>query len=33
MNFLLRNHRFKRISCVFSSEIPHLSKNHEFSPQ
>ncbi|EPJ31163.1 hypothetical protein CP061683_2495, partial [Chlamydia psittaci 06-1683] len=31
MNFLLGNHPFMRISCVFYSEIPHLSKNHGFS--
>ncbi|EPP35747.1 hypothetical protein CP8484711_3003, partial [Chlamydia psittaci 84-8471/1] len=24
---------FKQISRVFSSEIPHLSENHEFSPR
>ncbi|EPP29962.1 hypothetical protein CP082626L3_1311 [Chlamydia psittaci 08-2626_L3] len=33
MLFLFGNHTFKQISRVFSSEIPHLSENHEFSPQ
>ncbi|EPJ32109.1 hypothetical protein CP061683_2047, partial [Chlamydia psittaci 06-1683] len=28
--FLFRNPPFKQISLVFSSEIPHLSKNHAF---
>ncbi|EPP30956.1 hypothetical protein CP8484711_2951, partial [Chlamydia psittaci 84-8471/1] len=31
MNFLFGNPPFKRISRVFSSEIPHLSENHVFS--
>ncbi|EPP37663.1 hypothetical protein CP10743SC13_1547 [Chlamydia psittaci 10_743_SC13] len=31
--FYLRESPFKQISRVFSSEIPHLSENHEFSPQ
>ncbi|EPP34967.1 hypothetical protein CP10139811_1605 [Chlamydia ibidis] len=31
MNFLLGNHPFKRISCIFSSEIPHLGENDKFS--
>ncbi|EPJ32422.1 hypothetical protein CP061683_2131, partial [Chlamydia psittaci 06-1683] len=29
--FLFRNLPFKQISRVFSSEIPHLRKNHVFS--
>ncbi|EPP37152.1 hypothetical protein CP10743SC13_1203 [Chlamydia psittaci 10_743_SC13] len=31
MNFLLGNHPFKRISRVFSLEIPHLGENDQFS--
>ncbi|EPP37931.1 hypothetical protein CP8484711_2666 [Chlamydia psittaci 84-8471/1] len=27
------NTPFKRKSCIFSSEIPHLSKNHTVSHQ
>ncbi|EPP34976.1 hypothetical protein CP10139811_1617, partial [Chlamydia ibidis] len=31
MILLFGNPPFKRISCVFSSQIPHLSENHAFS--
>ncbi|EPP37151.1 hypothetical protein CP10743SC13_1202 [Chlamydia psittaci 10_743_SC13] len=31
MNFLFGNPTFKRISRVFSSEIPHLGENDQFS--
>ncbi|EPP37547.1 hypothetical protein CP10743SC13_2173, partial [Chlamydia psittaci 10_743_SC13] len=27
MHFLLENHPFKGKSCIFSSKIPHLTKN------
>ena len=31
MRFLFSNPPFWETSCVFSSQIPHLSENHAFS--